>query len=106
MLSIVKIQELLGYVSYKPGWEFTAYDGKHEGNHLTIKTKIEDSTNPGHMVHLGFETFLPPFENNKQFFEWLLWRLKRIETHECREFFKVSGEVYDNPHKEFADRDL
>lgn len=105
MLSISEIQRLVSYISYKRGWTFEAYDGLHEGHHLTIQTEIEDAHNPGEKLTLGVESFLPPLQNNKQFFDWLLWRLKRIEVHECREFFKISGEVYDDPHKEFADRD-
>jgi hypothetical protein len=34
-----------------------------------------------------------------------MWRLKIIETHEMREFFRVGGSLVSDPHAEFAERD-
>jgi len=100
MLPVSKLKELTSYVSYKPGWEFEVYEHQHDGPHLVVRVRLEDAQNAGHMTHLRYDDALPPFETNKQYFEFLLWRLKRIETHECLDFFKVSGETYNDPHKE------
>jgi hypothetical protein len=36
------------------------------------------------------------------YLEWLLWRTQRIESHECREWFKVDGEPLHDPHAPHA----
>jgi hypothetical protein len=56
-------------------------------------------------VTLDVHSMLPPMLTEGQFLAWLLWRLKRIEVHEAREFFRVDDQVWDDPHAEHADRD-
>lgn len=105
MLSTKTLQTLLDEVTYKPGWSFKVYDGKHEGQHLVITTVVIDSYDITQTTTLDVHSMLPPMDTEKQFYDWLLWRLKRIECHECREFFRVDHKIYDDPHAEFAGRD-
>jgi hypothetical protein len=106
MLTTTQLQEALTHISYKPGWEFKIYDGKHEGQHVVITTVVPDAYDPDKNVTLDVHTSIAPMRDVDQFYEWFLWRLKRLESHECREFYRVDGKVYDDPHAEYADRDL
>lgn len=106
MLTTGEIQEHLKKVSYKPGWAFECYDGRWEGQHLVITTEVPNSYNLKETVTLDVHSPLPPIPDVDYLNTWLMWRLQRIECHEMREFFKVDGAVVDDPHKEFADRDL
>jgi hypothetical protein len=106
MLSTSELQGLVREVQYKPGWEFKVYDGRHEGQHIVINTVVPDAYDENKNTMLDVHSMLPPMETKEQFYEWVLWRLKRIETHECREFLRIGGKVYSDPHAEFAERDL
>lgn len=106
MLTTTELQSLVEQVKYKPGWTFRVYDGRHEGQHLVIRTVVQDAYDLDKNVELDVHSMLPPMETEEQFFNWILWRLKRIECHECREFFQVKGKIFDDPHQENADQDL
>lgn len=106
MLTTAEIAEHLERITYRPGWSFCVYDGRFEGQHLTIHAVLEDAFNPGQNIELGIECFLPPLEDEAALNQWLVWRLARIEVHECREFLKCDGKVLFPPHAPYADRDL
>lgn len=106
MLSITQMENLIWRVTYKPGWKFKVYMGRHEGPHIQITTVVPDAYDLDKTVTLDVHSQLPPMRSDDQFYEWLLWRIKIIECHEAREFFRVDNVVYDDPHAEFADRDL
>lgn len=105
-LSTEQLKELASKVTYKPGWEFDIYEGKWEGQHIAIKTQVPDAYDVTKMVVLDVHSMLPFFDAEDQFYQWLLWRITRIEVHEAREFFRVNGKVFDDPHAELAGRDL
>ncbi|MCA1841293.1 MAG: hypothetical protein LC723_13385 [Actinobacteria bacterium] len=104
-LSINYIQELLNYVEYKPGWKFVVYEGRWEGAHLQIIVDMPNAYRPDETTTVDIHCFLPPMETASEFHRWLMWRLGRIEIHEMREFYRVDGKVWDDPHAEHADRD-
>lgn len=106
MLSIREVQDHLARVTYKSGWSFEAYDGRWEGHHIVINTQVPDAYLPGKTVTLDVHSMLPPLESVDALNRWLMWRLARIEVHEMREFFRIDGKIVDDPHAEFADRDL
>lgn len=105
MLSLAELQQLADKITYYPGWEIVVRDGKHEGNHLVIRAELMDSTDLTKTVPLDIHSKLPRMRDAEQFYDFVLWRLQRIANHETREFYKVDGVVYDDPHAEFADRD-
>lgn len=107
MLTTGQIILHLARLSYKPGWKFEYYVGLHEGPHLVIWTRVKDAFNPEQTVDLDVQCFLSPndIESEETLNKYLAYRLGRIESHECREFFKHDGKVIDSPHKEHADRD-
>jgi hypothetical protein len=46
----------------------------------------------------SIRTFIPPCHTEKDFWNYLLWRLERIESHELREYFRVDGVAIYDPH--------
>jgi hypothetical protein len=106
MLSTTEIQAELQRITYREGWTFTAYDGRWEGQHLTIRADLPDAYNPGHTVTVQVESALPPIPDVDYLLIWLAWRLGRVENHEMREHLRVDGAPVYNPHASFADRDL
>lgn len=106
MLITADLAQVLARVTYKPGWRFAVYDGRFEGQHLVITTQVLDAYDPDSTVTLDVHSMLPPMRDEQQFLDWLLWRVCRIETHEAREFLRVNGVSHNDPHAEYADRDL
>ena len=104
-LTVPDLQALLDVVTYKPGWRFELYDGRMEGPHVAIWTQVLDAYDPETTTVLDVHSMLPPMRSAEQFYDWLLWRICRIETHEAREFLRVAGAVYDDPHADGADQD-
>lgn len=85
------------------------YEGRFEGPHLRITITTPNAysdDNDADLVVLDIHSPIPPMQDKGQLADWLLWRLLRIESHECREFFKVKGLTYADPHQDGADRDL
>lgn len=106
MLSTQDIQAHLKRITYKPGWTITAYDGRWEGQHVVVRTEVEDTYNPGTTTTLDVHSMLPPMRDTQTLEEWVAWRLQRLECHEMREFLKRDGQPIYDPHAEHADRDL
>jgi hypothetical protein len=48
---------------------------------------------------------LPPMRDDAALLDWLLWRCCRIECHEAREWLRLDGKPWSDPHAEGADRD-
>lgn len=106
MLSTRDLQEIVGRVVYKPGWSFRVYDGRWEWQHCSVTFPVLDAYDQTKTIDLDVHSGIGPFDTEKGFLDWLLRRIARIEVHEAREFFKVDGRVYDDPHADGADRDL
>lgn len=105
MLTVGEIEAELARVSYKPGWTFRVYQGRWEGLHLVIRTEVPDAYHEGENVVLDVHSFLPPLRDRWALHSWLTWRLARIEVHEMREFYRVDGQCWDDPHAEGASED-
>jgi hypothetical protein len=105
VLSTEEIREAVWCVTYRPGWSFEVYEGRFEGPHIVIRATVPDSTRLGQAVTLAIHSMLPPMRNRQAVFEWLAWRLGRIEVHEMREWLKVDGRVIFDPHALGAEHD-
>jgi hypothetical protein len=92
-------------VTYKPGWKIQAYDGRFEGQHIAITTVVADAYDPTKTTTLDVHSMLPPQADEEALMSWLLWRCIRIECHEAREFLRVDGAPWSDPHAECADQD-
>lgn len=97
-LSFYSLKEAIAKFSYKPGWTFTVYEDPYEGSHIQIAVSTPDAFHPEQDVVLDIHSPLPPMFDDRQLKAWMLWRLLRIETHECREWLRFKGEQIINPH--------
>jgi hypothetical protein len=108
MLTLADVQARLAELTYRPGWDITAYQGAFEGPRLRISALVPDSYNPGSTVPLDIRVPLPvqAWDTVGQFDRWLLWRLQAVEVHECMEWLHgPDGRPLFDPHREHADRD-
>lgn len=99
MLTLTDIAQAIAKVEYKPEWSFHVFDDEYEGHHLTV---VVSTGNPyrNHPIVLAIRSPMPPFDSETEFWRWLLWRIRRIEAHEAREWFHVNGEPFSDPHRE------
>lgn len=107
MLSIEQAQAMAGRVSYKQGWTFDIYQGRHEGVHCTISAALPDAYDQGQTLTIHVETFLSPNDmaDADALITWMLYRASRIEVHEAREFLRLDGTPWSDPHADGADQD-
>lgn len=105
------IERCLTYVTYRPGWTITAH--RHPfGTYVLIDAEVLDSEKydstltveqnytKGNTTRVGVRACVPPdYLSLIEFYNWLEWRLGKVEHHEMREFFQVNGKPWDSPHK-------
>ena len=86
-------------IEYRPGWQISVFQDPHEGPKLRVVATVIDGYHPDQTTDLGINSRIPDIiENEDQFYRWILWRLLEIEAHECREYFRVDGRLYRDPH--------
>jgi hypothetical protein len=102
MLTRWQIERELRLLTYKEGWEWSLLEDEHEGLYVRWIITLPDSYNPGETVDLGINSWLPPIPDRDYLAKWFLWRVKRIESHEAREFLKRDGVILFDPHAEAA----
>ena len=102
----IRIQQKLDRIMYKPGWEFSAeYDGITSVT-IVIRVEVQNTYNPMESVWLSSRDTIYPelytsfMDNDKEFADYMFRRIKEMEIHESREWFRLDGEIYDNPHNE------
>jgi hypothetical protein len=98
---IADVEEMLSHFRYKPGVELVVRDSLLSGACLLITMKTEDTYNRGHFIEIGkgVPLWFAPTRNIAEFGRWLLEQLKELEEHECREWFRCDGVIFDDPHK-------
>lgn len=99
-LTVEQLQSVVGGVSYRPGWRFTITNDPYEGPRLRIVAEVVDSDDLATTTTLGVNSSVPPMASVGAFLVWLAWRLRRIESHECREFLRYQGERVSDPHQD------
>lgn len=100
MLGVSELRQVVDGVTYRPGWKFSVLEHEYEGPLICIETRVPHRDNPDTDTVLRIKSPLPWFDTDKQFLHWLLWRLLRIESHECREFFLYCGQRVVDPHED------
>lgn len=107
-----RVKSALEIVRYRPGWTITAHPCP-VGNHawVLIDGEVPDAERWDHdlpawrnrsrdnMTRIAVRAVVPCFTELEQFYDWLAWRLKRVDRHESREFFWVGPGPWDSPHK-------
>lgn len=99
-LSDADVATVLASVTYRPGWSFGLIRDPHEGLQVRIVARgVPNSYRPDETIDLGITSWLPPQRTAEDLLDWLLWRLQRIESHECREWLRHDGELVSDPHE-------
>jgi hypothetical protein len=98
MLTIDQMREALEHVTYKPGWRLTLFQHQWEGIWMAIRAELPDADWPTRTTVININTPVPPMRDIEGFYEWLAWRLARVEIHEMREFLRIDGVKYSDPH--------
>jgi hypothetical protein len=98
MLTLEALQRQLNRISYKPGFAFRLWQHDWEGIWLTITAELPDAHRPGTTTTVRINTAVPPCPTGGYFFDWLAYRLSRVEIHELREFLQVDGLAIFDPH--------
>lgn len=100
------LREQLAKITYKPGWTldivrtpgFGPFDAEWS---LRIEFVAEDTYNPGRPTKVRSVRLLWGMEHmdETRFLQTVADMVKEVEIHESREWFKVGGVIWDNPHK-------
>jgi hypothetical protein len=98
VLTLDALRRQLERVTYRPGWSMHLYEPKFEGVWISIRAELPNAYRPDENTVINVRSAVPPMPTGQYFLEWLLWRILRIESHECREWFKVDGEPLYDPH--------
>lgn len=90
-------------MDWRPGWKLEAYMTEHQGLWFRASGMVDDAFVEGERVVLDIKSPIPPMRDSRQLADWVLWRLERIDVHECQEWFRVGGEQWFDPHAPGAD---
>lgn len=100
MLTTQQLVDELTRITYRPGWVFTVHTDVHEGPTLRIVASVQDGYNPDATIDLGIDARIPDIITTPDLFHrWLLWRVLEVESHECREYLRIDGHLYRDPHQ-------
>lgn len=105
LLTVQQMRERAAKYSYRKGWTIEVREGAFEGSHLEITCRLDDSVELGKTTEFRVNSSIPPQLSIEQFDLYILNRLLRIESHECREWFKLDGKSLYYPHANLSDRD-
>ncbi len=108
------LNDLLAKVTYRPGWRIWV-----ENDHYWLAGTTSGVTLPDRLLHidavvadsnqedyselrLSHIFAVPPWADHDadRFFNWLAETLIAVERHESREFFKVDGRRFIDPHRD------
>jgi hypothetical protein len=99
MLTLPELVDALDVVTYKPEWSLVVRElDPHQGPFLSLVADLPNSADPTVTVPLRIHSPIPPMRDVPAFYEWLLWRLARVELHEALEWFQVHGKPWRDPH--------
>lgn len=94
-----ELEAAVSKIEYRPEWKISVFQDPHEGPKLRVVAKVIDGYHPDKLIDLGISSRIPDIiENEDQLYRWILWRLLEIEAHECREYFRVDGKLFRDPH--------
>lgn len=98
------LEAIVKRIQYRPGWRFSLVDierdpptthrGKAGGLTFVITTKGYNSYRPERGDTYAVNHYFPVPAATYNYESWLRWafdQLLKVETHECMEFFALSG---------------
>jgi len=87
MLTTEQLADELTRITYRPGWAFTV-------------ATVQNGYNPDNTIDLGIDSRIPDIITTPELFHrWILWRVLEVESHECREYLRIDGHLYRDPHQ-------
>lgn len=97
------LKELVGSITYKPGWEFSldssVEDDGSGGLAFHVVSDTEDSFNFGRRIRVRHAFLIPLASYHRDVWAaWLFDRIREVETHEAGEFFRLDGVREFAPH--------
>jgi len=102
MLNNDRVAEVIGNITYKPGWSFTTEYWLSQA----VRPMLHATATVLHSVTLQPVTFtiqrlVPTCARFTEaaLVDWVKDMCHEAEYHELREFFKYKGELWDNPHE-------
>jgi hypothetical protein len=99
----VDVRAQLDRVSYRPGWKIEYHEGDWGDGWIVVRAKVPDTYDPGREVEILHTGRVPSYlldDDEETFIHWLAHFLQGVERHESREWFRVDGAIYDDPHKD------
>jgi hypothetical protein len=98
-------------MTYKPGWKLLIEELPLRSFmvpfYLIVTASVENTYRRGETIQIGGYYSVPWHfienpspDRDTQFARWVADQIKDAEIHESREWFKVDGGIFDNPHKE------
>ena len=99
MLGTDELNTALTSATYKPGYRLVVRDVPHQGPYLTVRVFAPDANHRDEgPIELHIHSPIPPMRSRMEFYDWIVWRLSVIETHEVLEWFRVDGQPWYDPH--------
>lgn len=110
--SLMRMRTLADRIDHRPGWRYEilgappayAASDYYRGPVIRIHADVIDSHPPNETLHIVHTFNVPGYFVEKQdwddklFFDWVWAETLGVERHEAREFFRVDGERYKDPH--------
>lgn len=94
------LNDLLTRVTYMPGTRLSVInDGDNTGRYLAVNLRAEDSYYPGSFIRLPHLFPMPDNIDAGNFLPWVADRLIDAARHESREWFRVDGVPFIDPHQ-------
>lgn len=102
MMTNAEIQRVIDRVSYKRGWQYAVYhDYATAWLIMRISRMVEHVDEPEKIIPLVMTRVIPCELAEERFLIDQLYRLTiDFELHECKEWFKINGVCYEEPHPE------
>jgi hypothetical protein len=95
-----RLESLLSRISYKPGWEFEV----HGSDRMSFRVRPPDTYGPtGAIVDIVLEVRVDDSMSDDEILDRLRIKILAFEDHECLEWFKLDGESYVNPHRDWQE---
>lgn len=103
------VEQLVALVQYKPGFTISVRPpraGDYGVGAVVLSANVPDSRNPLEVVAIGRSCQVSPHlievcrrkGGAKEFYRWLFGEILSFERHEAQEWYKVNGELFDDPH--------
>jgi hypothetical protein len=100
-LNFEQVKSILSRVTYRPGWTFVLHGALPTPTDpwLMIDGPVVDANDHTNVTRVGVRVAVPmDFRSESDVMEWLTYCVQRIEMHESREFLRIDGRPWDDPH--------